>query len=69
MLIMVSISLLYLCQYLGDLDGCAVDVGEMALALQEEYSDYARKKKVAFKNLVAKGKIPLQFMVCVQFSR
>jgi len=54
MLIMVSISLLYLCQYLGDLDGCAVDVGEMALALQEEYSDYARKKKVAFKNLVAK---------------
>jgi len=37
MLIMVNISLLYLCQYLGDLDGCAVDVGEMALALQEEY--------------------------------
>jgi len=37
MLIMVNISLLYLRQYLGDLDGCAVDVGEMALALQEEY--------------------------------
>lgn len=37
----------------------------LSLSLCLSVSDYARKKKVAFKNLVAKGKIPLPFMICV----
>ena len=32
-----------------------VDVGDMALALQSQYSDYARRKRVAFKSLVSNG--------------
>lgn len=32
-----------------------VDVSDMALALQRQYSDYARRKRVAFKSLVSNG--------------
>lgn len=40
-----------------------VDVGEMALALQAQYSEYARRKRAAFKSLVTKGLSPLYMTV------
>lgn len=48
-------------QYLARLGGRkSVDVSEMATALQRRYTEYSRRRKNAFKSLVARGELLLR---------
>lgn len=50
--------LLFLFQYLSDnKDKVYVDINEMVSELQSQYTDYARRKRNAFKPLVERGSI------------
>lgn len=46
--------ILFCQQYLADCVDDVVDIDEMALALQTQYGEYSRKKRVSFRSLVAK---------------
>ena len=41
-------------QYLADCADDVIDIDEMAIALQTQYGEYTRKKRVSFRALVAK---------------